>query len=502
MKKLLTTLMLCSVILLLLCIPAHGRKVYGKTETMIGTYSGAGAGQAHNIKASLDLAHTDLDAMITYDTDTLALLGQSTGGVFYCDSSGTGTTGVTWATAVNDLDVAIALCTGDAGDIIIVAPGHAEAKSAAGMLFDADVAGITIIGLGAGRLAPTFSLSHADANTAIGADDVTLKNLRFFATVTVVKAAICVEAGKKGFVIEDCVFEAETHGTDEFVDAIIVRGTASDYGVIKNCLFDTGASSNSGPQSAINFIDSDYLQIVGNKFFGDHAVACIQNETTASNFVLIDDNVLFNGIIGGTAGLNAQPCITLLATTTGVIRNNSCFCNVATPDLAIKADDCMIAGNTYCEAEGRVGSEPIRHLSGTFRTVTMASVMTATSDNMFDVAGGAIEIVSLFGQCTTNMGTPGKLTIEYNADAGTDYDGDFTTTVDINAVGAGDIVRFTGVVDEGVPTLTANVGAGEPLSWFCPEGMIEQTTGQTGTGAFKWYMTYRALDPNVTVTPQ
>ncbi len=142
-----------------------------------------------------------------------------------------------------------------------------------------------------------------------------------------------------------------------------------------------------------------------------------------------------------------------------------------------------------------------RGTAGDVRTISMSTAMTATTDQMFTVTGGPIEIVSLFGQCTTALaGSPGNMTIEIDGADGTDYDNDFSTTVTVDTLGEGDVVRFTNAIDEGVLDITANVNAGQTLSWFCSEGEIEQTLTSTGTGAIKWYMSYRRLSPNSRIT--
>ena len=135
------------------------------------------------------------------------------------------------------------------------------------------------------------------------------------------------------------------------------------------------------------------------------------------------------------------------------------------------------------------------------QTISMSTVMTAQTDQMFTVSGGPIEIVSLFGQCTTAMASdPGAMTIKIDATDGTDYDNDFSTSVSVNTLGAGDVITFTNAISEGVLTFVANQNAGQTLSWFCPEGEIEQYTASTGTGAIEWFMSYRKLSPDAVVT--
>ena len=134
-------------------------------------------------------------------------------------------------------------------------------------------------------------------------------------------------------------------------------------------------------------------------------------------------------------------------------------------------------------------------------TATMSSVVTGGTDQMFTVAGGRIEIISLFGECTTAMASsPGDMKIFLDATSGSDYDRDFSTTVTVDSLGAGDLIRFTNAIDEGVLDLTANTGAGQTLSWFCSPGEIEQIITSTGTGNVTWYMSYRKLEPEAVVT--
>ena len=483
--------------------------------------------------------------------DIEGLVGGSTnigtGKIFYVDSGlTTAGNGTSWNQAVATLDEAINLCTADRGDIIYVAQGHAETMGTGSV--DADVAGISIIGLGTGELRPRFSYDTATDTFLIGADDVHIENLYFYATVTAVAVGVNVEVGSENTEIINCQFVAETAGTDEFIDAIILAGTGTDGGIIAGCLFDSGPATNAGPQSAINFIDADNLMIVGNRFFGDCAVACIQNETTASNFITIRDNILYNGIIGASL-LNAQPCIELVATTTGSITGNVLYCDVATPDLAIVGADMMLADNYYSELEAtsnppmwlttdslenKIGVDDAANL-GTTVNVTAdadgsilerleqleqylnatdtkagqqyASTMTSTmvDDDMFDVDGGAILITSIVGVVTTqSQDQANAIEITLDADVGfVDYD--LSTAVETTGDVAG--TRYViSAVNEGVFTPLEGADAGANIlstGLFCGEGMIELNAAQaTHTGAIKWFITWVPYEDGTTVTAQ
>src|SRR5262245_18486040 len=79
----------------------------------------------------------------------------------------------------NTIDYAIGQCTASQGDVIIVLPGHSETVTAAAGI-EADVAGITIIGIGEGKLCPTVNFTTTAAATfKISAANVSVEGLIF-----------------------------------------------------------------------------------------------------------------------------------------------------------------------------------------------------------------------------------------------------------------------------------------------------------------------------------
>lgn len=495
LKCLIVPILLC---LMLLSMPLIlGTKISGTTEDRMGAFTGpvGGSAQDDNVKASLDLAHTDLATMLTTDTDALALLGLGTGDIFYVDSGIGGATGLTWATAVATIDDAVNLCTNDAGDFILVAPGHAEDMGTTDP--DVDKTGVTIIGLGEGEQRPVLSADTSTDIFTIDGDDIAVYNLVFLAHTPDVAKGIDITANSENTVIKNCTFTVHTAGTDEFLIAINIGADADNVLIEDNQFYMTGGNAT----EAILFDGTcDYPVIRGNEIFGDYSTACIYGDSTGAGVqILIEDNVLYNG--DDTGGLNTEPGIELKSTTSGIITGNTIVCDEVSPDVAIVAAACYISGNTYTETIGIAGTLDIGLEVGKVYTRTMSTVMTGTTDQMFTVAGGNIEIISFFGQCTTAMASnPGDMTIEVDATDGTDYDNDFSTTVTIDTVGAGDLITFTSAVSEGVLTFVANQNAGNTLSWFCPPGEIEQLLTSTGTGAVEWFMTFRPLEPGVTVT--
>jgi len=302
--------------------------------------------------------------------DKLIELGANpgTGSIFYVDSGVTTAAGGTsWETAVATIDEAVNLCTHDAGDYILVAQGHSETFITQSL--DLDIRGVTLIGLGNGSLRPTLLMKHTAAEVAIGADNVSVRGIRFKACVTGVLMGIEVEDSVDYFTIEDCVFDCNKVGTDEFMEAInFVNNNASC--TIRNNRFNMGAS---GAAHAI-FCDADTadLQIIGNDIRGDYSVACIGGDTAAVTDVLIMGNILINGSLVADTGINAVAAISLLDASAGLIANNTIVSDVATGLLMRVADDCVFVNNFLTDTDGD-------EFSGTAEGTTRGTTVDANS---------------------------------------------------------------------------------------------------------------------------
>jgi len=286
------------------------------------------------------------------DIDDLVELGQNpgTGRVFYVDSGvvneGDGTD---WDNAKDTLEEAVQLCTADRGDYILVAQGHAETFTSEDL--DVDIAGVTIVGCGRGSLRPTITYNHTNAEVAIGADNVTIVNMRFITSVTGVLMGIEVEDGVSYFTLRNCEFNevGDATGTDEFVEA--VNFVNANVGcTIENCRFIAKAA---GASAAIFLdADTDQLTIRNCDIRGDYSTACIAGDTTASTNILIQGNILINGSLVGDGGINAVAAISLLDATAGLIVDNRIVSDVATGLLMRVADDCVFMNNYISDCDG------------------------------------------------------------------------------------------------------------------------------------------------------
>ncbi len=235
----------------------------------------------------------------------------------------------------------------NSGSLILVLPGHAESTTTSlADYIDADLEGITIWGVGSGADRPTITYGTSTAELTIGANNVTVGNLRLLSSVTDVLKAINVEDSVLDAQIINCWFGVDSSGTDEFTDCINFGGTNTRF-VVEGNTMDMGIG---GAVAAVH-VDDDcaYGTIRNNVIRGDYSTANITGDTTLSTNILIDDNLLVNGVGGN---LNAQPAIELLTGTTGIIADNYIVCDVATKVLSIVADTCLNFENYYNEDIG------------------------------------------------------------------------------------------------------------------------------------------------------
>jgi hypothetical protein len=141
-----------------------------------------------------------------------AMLARGLGDVYYVDSNNgnDAQSGKSPEQSVATLDYAIGLCTANQGDVIYVLPGHAETVSEASGV-DADVEGISIIGLGDGADRPTFTFSAVDATMTIAAASVVVKNLLIKPSIDAVVSPIVVSAAGCSIDVEiqDATYEIE-----------------------------------------------------------------------------------------------------------------------------------------------------------------------------------------------------------------------------------------------------------------------------------------------------
>lgn len=309
----------------------------------------------------------------------------------------------------NTIDYAIGRCLANRGDIIMVMENHVEAVSAAAGI-DLDVDGVSIVGLGQGDTQAKITFTNTASTLEVNCDNWTISNMWLEATVTGVLQGVDVLDGSDDGRIEGCRFSAETLGTDEFQDALVI--VTSDRVQIIGNTFDMDVA---GADSAIHY-EGVCLggTVSGNYVTGDYAVACIESITVAQEQLVITDNTLVNGV---HANLNTVACISLLTATTGFIQNNNLYTNVAAAATgAIVADACFLGGGNFISttAESTVIIPEGGGATGIVQSTSKTGVIDDATLTLWDVTGTidvhavvvhaetASSAVAIQVSCTTN----------------------------------------------------------------------------------------------------
>jgi hypothetical protein len=326
-----------------------------------------------------------LEYLQNLGADALGLLGAgSAGNVWYCDSGETSTTedGLTWATATDTLKEAIDLCTDNAGDVILVAAGHAENIGASVAI---DSPGITIIGLGVGAHRPILTFNALGGVLAHTVPNVKYKNIIFVCSTQDTTSAITLDASSDSAIIEDCVFRNTT--TNEFIDTVTLAG-ACDYVRFTRCKFLNNTAAG-GNISCINSTAgvTNNLIIEDCEFYGAFTTAAIESTQVEVN-LLIRDNTIYNTSTGDYA-------IKLSAAALGVLSGNYCYADtwgtIIDPGslqcyenyVSIEIDD---SGQLY-----PLPVIPVPHVQGTGRVIYVDSGATAGGGGTWDTAFNTID---------------------------------------------------------------------------------------------------------------
>lgn len=287
------------------------------------------------------------------DVDSLLALNQKgTGNFYYVDSGRANAAtidGKSWIKAEPTIDDAINNCTANNGDVIFVAQGHTLTKSATGAVFTADIAGVTIIGIGTGENRPKIILSHTGADIDVTADNVRISNLYLDATgVDSVDTPLNISG--EGCVIDNWFFRlADSHGQADLGITIgIADGDANDL-IIANCIFE---APDAGAASAITFAKDMSNVILSNLWiygdFSSNGIDVPADGNAQVNLLIIDTVVISKNAdepaieINGTGNTGAIINCTLVSDAEATI--------VDAGGLQISDTDLLVIGN----AEGGV----------------------------------------------------------------------------------------------------------------------------------------------------
>lgn len=388
------------------------------------------------------------------------------------------------------LDYAIGQCLADRNDTIIVLPGYVDTLAAASEI-DADVDGISIIGVGAGDKQPLIQFDAAAATFVVDADNVNIEGLHFAASVTVVAVGVDVVDGSDDYRIANCRFTSlgGTLTTDEFEDSLSI--TTSDRFMIENNYFDMDEGADA--DSAIHLVGVCLGGTIRNNYVtGDYTVGCIESITAAQEQILIEDNTLINGVHGG---LNTVACVSLLTGTTGFAQNNQLYTNVtAAVTAAFVADGFFFGGGNWVQTSAETAPIP---LEGGASQLIRSTVATGKADEtdglaLFTVVGN-IYVHGITQRAEVAANSASTLGVQVDA-TDTTLDSVLVTDTDVGtaetsvgdyAVSAAAGGAFTVVQ---VEDTTTSVMWNTPV--VVPAGSIEQASAATAGALVSGYIIY------------
>ena len=237
----------------------------------------------------------------------------------YWVHSGTGSDGNSGKTpekAFATIDYAVGKCASARGDIIYVMPGHSETITAAAGI-DADVAGISIIGLGIGDGRPTITFTTvAGADIDIDAANIRISNMRFLCNIASQTAMI--DNNSDGAVIDNCFFSEGTATGLAFIDVNGGAANACDRTKICNNEFYIPTAGNGAEAVELGEV-ADFVEVSGNTIIGDFDNAGIHNPTgKILTHLVIANNIIHNLQTG-------QHAIELVSACTGACIDNRLY---------------------------------------------------------------------------------------------------------------------------------------------------------------------------------
>lgn len=228
--------------------------------------------------------------------------------------------------------------TASNGDVVYVAPGHAESiVGAAGMTFSK--AGVRYEGLGLGRNRPTITFSTSTAaQMIVSGANITFRNFVFdFTGIDAIVAAISVTGADVAF--ENCEFITNS-ATAGVVLGVLTAATAARLRFSKCRFLGTAANSGTTTTACIKHeVGVDY--VIEDCYFTGKMTQAILNATAVLRGVI--NNNLFVIATGTVA-------ITMHASSTPFITNNRI--NVPSGTTPITAAAGFVAGNVYSAAAG------------------------------------------------------------------------------------------------------------------------------------------------------
>lgn len=247
---------------------------------------------------------------MAFVANSLSNLPVTSGSIFFVDSGASrasdGNAGRDPNVPMATIDAAVARCTANNGDIIVVMPGHDENPTTSITL---DVAGIWVYGLGWGASRPTITFGATAATLAISAASCRVSNLVFDLGTVATTITVGITITGADCIIEDC--EIPSHATSQFTSMITTTADADRLTLRRNRF--RGLAGTAGAVG-ITLVGCDDLNMHDNVVSGGFSTGTVAQITTAANRVHIYNNFLVND--------SAFYALDVHDDTTGLIMNN------------------------------------------------------------------------------------------------------------------------------------------------------------------------------------
>lgn len=268
--------------------------------------------------------------------------------------------GKSWSKPLATLDAAIGKCTANNGDVIWIAPGHAESWTTTGTKVTFDVAGVTVIGYGEGAARPTFTFGHTGTTWSISAANVTLANLLMVSDVDLI-TTLCTISGN------DCtLLDIETRDATnkECIDTFIVTG---DRLTVKRH-FHNGYTSGDANARVFSMNGVDNALFEGCRWMTKVTTAVINFITVACTNVVVKE---CDFLVTATTNLSKDVVDTITGSTWEV---NNCF------DLAGGSSFSGGSGGALAKDDTGAITALIGTLANTGGTATLGGILGDVSN--------------------------------------------------------------------------------------------------------------------------
>jgi hypothetical protein len=391
-----------------------------------------------------------------------------TGNVYYVQSTSVNakdnalTNGVTALAPFKTLNYALANTTPNQQDLIYVLAGHVETVASAAALTAATGVsdGVTVVFCG--NEADRGEINFTTATTAtftITANNVTLVNPRFVNSIDALAAPISITGS-------DCkIYNGQWFdGTSIYATIQIITTAAAKRLTINGWTYYEGTAGTTKTE-AIRIVGGSNHRLLNLNIVGSFSTSVVNNVTTATTG--------FYGAGWNLNNLTPGPGFTYVSTST--------FAGSDSSPAALSAG-------------GEIVASKILALPG-----------SATTQTVFTITGGPIEMTYLGGLVTTTIGATAT-TLKFST-VNTIGTLDLCTAGTITSLAVNTpvlCVTSTGTALNvaGTAGVTPIAASTLPMNQACvaPGTIIITTSANAGGGAFQYFMRYRPLGPNVVVS--